>query len=165
MQEGQYKQAPARPAQAPPESARTQDPPLAAGGQTIVEKFNLPPKILEPKPAAVILGGILIFGIVVGWALFGGGTQQVVINGLGGVVGNPEITENLNRCGTVDRNYDCVYYFVNPSRRELEAREFFGQVADLTSVQKFMVETSNLRYANHLIKPGYIGQFRIPAYR
>ncbi|GHU02090.1 hypothetical protein FACS1894186_6120 [Alphaproteobacteria bacterium] len=152
---GKIKKAPPR-----PDSASA-----ATGGKTFVAQFGLPARILEPVPFAGIIGGVLLAGVLLGALVFGGGAPPPPVQGLTGVVKNPEITGSLNRCGIPDRNIECVYYFANPYRQEKEARAFYDIVAQLTGVQRYMVETSNLRYAGQLIKPGHIAQFRIPAVR
>jgi hypothetical protein len=151
------KKAPPRPNAQPPAAADKQP--------NVAEKFNLPAKMLETGPVLAILGIALFVGAMLGWALFSGGSTECPPPGLSGIVHNPEINTPLNRCGTVGRNYDCVYYFVNPYRRDMEARELFAIVADLNDVQKFRIDTANLRYANQIIRPGFIGQFLVPGYR
>lgn len=129
---------------------------------TILEKCGLSPSILEPKKALLGLCGVLLIGIIMGAMLFGGKKQQV-IQGLVGVVPNPEIRgRQVGRCGAVDRTLGCVLFMMNASRGDRRARDFYQQASDITGVPQYTIELGNVEYASYQIRPGYIAQIYIP---
>ena len=83
-------------------------------------------------------------------------------NGLQGVVINPEVPRGRARCGVAEKTQGCVLYVVNPQRQDLSGRDFYDLAAQLTGRQRFMIETSNMRYAGVKIKPGEFAQINIP---
>ena len=129
---------------------------------TILEKWGLSPSLLEPKKALLTLCGILFIGIVMGAILFGGKKQQVV-QGLMGVISNPEIRgRQVGRCGAVDRTLGCILYLMNASRGDKQARDFYQQASDITGLPQYTIELGNVEYASYRIRPGYIAQIYIP---
>lgn len=103
---------------------------------------------------------VFVFGIFFAKLFF---TQQTVVrDGLQGVVFNPEVPRGRPRCGVAERSQGCVLYLMNPQRQELAAREFYDLASQLTSRQRFVIETGNMRYSNVKIRPGGIAQLNIP---
>jgi len=126
--------------------------------------LNLPVKLLRTKSMAMILGGTFLIGLIFGGSFFGGNAQQVV-QGLGGVVGNPDVEPNTPRCGMVAAGQACVLYLMNSSRQDRYAETFFDEAVRLTEVAKYSISMANPQYAKRLIKPGYIAQIKIPNVR
>ena len=87
-------------------------------------------------------------------------TEQFTI---GFIVRNPEVPANRGRCGAVEQSGGCVLYVQNSQRRERDAKDFYPLVEQLSGLNRFQIETANMRYAHKSIKPGYIAQFNIPA--
>lgn len=104
--------------------------------------------------------GCFLVGILFGKIMFS--TEQVVRNGLQGVVVNPEVPKGRSRCGVAERTQGCVLYIMNPQRQELNGRDFYDLAAQLTGRQRFVIETGNMRYSSVKIKPGNIAQLNIP---
>lgn len=102
----------------------------------------------------------LLVGVFLGKAMFS--TEQVVRNGLQGVVVNPEVPKGRGRCGVVEKTQGCVLYIMNPQRQELNGRDFYDLASQLTGRQRFVIETGNMRYSSVKIKPGNIAQLNIP---
>ncbi|MCL2673194.1 MAG: hypothetical protein FWF01_02250 [Alphaproteobacteria bacterium] len=141
----------------PPNPSPTDPKTSAAAAKTpafAVDKKNMTPLII-----AGVAG--LFLGMIFGKATASCPQAQ----GLTGIVLNPDAQGNLQRCGTVARSVPCVLFIVNPYRRDVEARDFFGMVAEMTQTQKFLIETHNMRYADTLIRPGHIGMFYVPPLR
>lgn len=114
------------------------------------------------KKKVLWIGVICLFvGIFIG-ALFFGGHDQVVQNGLQGVVINPEVPKGRARCGVSEKMQGCVLYVMNPQRQELNGRDFYDLASQLTGRQRFVIETGNMRYSSVKIKPGAIAQLNIP---
>ena len=131
----------------------------------IIEKFQIPEKYLKVKSVMLLLFGCLLLGILIGMFLFSSDDsspkdQQFTI---GYIVTNPEVPANRGRCGAVEQSRGCVLYIQNSQRRELDAKDFYPLVEQLSGLNRFQIETANMRYAHKSIKPGYIGQFNIPA--
>jgi len=131
----------------------------------IVEKFNIPEKFLKVKSVIALLCCCLIVGVVIGAVLFSsddnsGKQQQFTI---GYIVQNPDVPANRGRCGAVELSRGCVLYIQNAERRERDAKDFYPLVEQLSGLNRFQIETANMRYAHRSIKPGYIAQFNIPA--
>ena len=126
--------------------------------------LNLPVKLLRTKSMAMILGGPFLIGLIFGGSFFGGNAQQVV-QGLSGVVGNPDVEPNTPRCGMVAAGQACVLYLMNSSRQDRYAETFFDEAVRLTEVAKYSISMANPQYAKRLIKPGYIAQIKIPNVR
>lgn len=104
--------------------------------------------------------GIFLFGLFIGKMMFS--TEQVVRNGLQGVIVNPEVPKGRSRCGVAEKTQGCVLYIMNPQRQELNGRDFYDWAAQLTGRQRFVIETGNMRYSSVKIKPGNIAQLNIP---
>ncbi len=101
-----------------------------------------------------------ILGVLLGKMMFS--SEQVVRDGLQGVVVNPEVPKGRTRCGVAEKTQGCVLYIMNPQRQELNGRDFYDLAAQLTGRQRFVVETGNMRYSGVKIKPGNIAQLNIP---
>ena len=99
-------------------------------------------------------------GLLLGKFMFS--SEQVVRNGLQGVVVNPEVPKGRSRCGIAERTQGCVLYVMNPQRQELNGRDFYDLASQLTGRQRFVIETGNMRYSSVKIKPGNIAQLNIP---
>ena len=113
---------------------------------------------------AIILGGAILVGILLGGVFFGGGsTPPPVVQGLQGLVPNSSIRENLGRCGMVAETAPCIVYIVNHSRNDKYAESFFDEAARLTGRQPHRVRIENQQYAKTPIRSGYIAQIKIPA--
>ena len=130
----------------------------------IVEKFNIPEKFLKVKSVIALLCCCLFIGIFLGFILFSpkdNNPRQDQFT-IGYIVKNPEVPSNRGRCGAVEQTSGCVLYVQNNKRRELDAKEFYQIVEQLSGLNRFQIETANMRYAHKSIKPGYIAQFNIP---
>lgn len=149
-----------------PETANTL-PPLVqprepdAQEDNFATHFGLPPSVLKTKSMMIIFGIIFVVGLIFGGALFGGSSAPTT-QGLGGVVANPEVPKNRNRCGIAERTQGCVLYMMNATRRDREARSFYDEAARVTGVPSYTIELGNIEYATSLIRPGYIAQINIP---
>ena len=130
----------------------------------IATELNLPPQILQTKPAVAILAAILVFGMMLG-CVMGGAGKKPVIQGLGDVVRNPHVVGNMRRCGQIDPNRECILYIMNSKNYDQLGEAFFQTAQDITDVPKYSIQLSNTNYANALIQPGYIAQIYIPARR
>lgn len=115
---------------------------------------------LDMKKLLGIALGCLLIGILLGKFLFS--SEQVVQNGLQGVVVNPEVPKGRSRCGIAEKTQGCVLYIMNPQRQELNGRDFYDLASQLTGRQRFVIETGNMRYSSVKIKPGNIAQLNIP---
>ncbi len=112
------------------------------------------------KGVSLIALLVFVFGIFFAKIFF---TQQTVVrDGLQGVVFNPEVPRGRARCGVAERTQGCVLYIMNPQRQELTGRDFYDLASQLTSRQRFVIETGNMRYSNVKIRPGDIAQLNIP---
>ena len=120
--------------------------------------------LLYEQPAKLlVLVSIIFFIFGFGIAkLISSSSTQTVREGLQGVVVNPEVPKGRARCGLVDRTQGCVMYIMNPQRQEVNARDFYDLAAQLTGRQRFVIDTSNMRYSNTKIRPGAIAQINIP---
>lgn len=105
---------------------------------------------------------LLVFILGLFFAKFFFTQQTVVRDGLQGVVFNPEVPRGRARCGVAERTQGCVLYIMNPQRQELTGRDFYDLASQLTSRQRFVIETGNMRYSNVKIRPGDIAQLNIP---
>ena len=131
-------------------------------GKNFVKDLNLPPRIMETKVMAAVVAGIVLFGMMMGCMMFGGEETRVV-QGLTDVVINPDIQKNLWRCGQIDPNRECVLYIMNAKTYDRLGSDFFQEAQNITGVPKYSIQMINVRYANVLIRPGYIAQIYIPA--
>lgn len=140
--------------------------PSSAPSQTIAAALGLPPKVLETKFMLIILGGVLLFGVILGNALFGGKSaaspQQ---QGLGGVVVNKDISAPLERCGRTDKTAPCVMYIMNASRYDQKAENFFDDIVRLLERSKYAIAIENPQYAQSKIPPGHFAQIKVPVIR
>ncbi len=116
---------------------------------------------IEKKKVLWIALLCLFVGVFIG-ALFFKGGDQVVQNGLQGVVINPEVPKGRARCGVSEKMQGCVLYVMNPQRQELNGRDFYDLASQLTGRQRFVIETGNMRYSSVKIRPGAIAQLNIP---
>lgn len=115
---------------------------------------------IDTKKMIWIAMACLFIGLFLGKMFFS--SEQVVRNGLQGVVVNPEVPKGRSRCGVAERTQGCVLYIMNPQRQELNGRDFYDLASQLTGRQRFVIETGNMRYASVKIKPGNIAQLNIP---
>lgn len=115
---------------------------------------------LNPKKFVGILLLCFLAGLLFGKIMFS--SEQVVRNGLQGVVVNPEVPQGRSRCGVAEKTQGCVLYVMNPQRQELNGRDFYDLASQLTGRQRFVIETGNMRYSSVKIKPGNIAQLNIP---
>lgn len=115
---------------------------------------------LDTKKIIGLAIGCIVFGLLLGKFVFS--SEQVVRNGLQGVVVNPEVPKGRTRCGIAEKTQGCVLYVMNPQRQELNGRDFYDLASQLTGRQRFVIETGNMRYSSVKIKPGSIAQLNIP---
>ena len=115
---------------------------------------------IDTKKMIWIALACLFVGLFMGKIFFS--SEQVVRNGLQGVVVNPEVPKGRSRCGIAERTQGCVLYIMNPQRQELNGRDFYDLASQLTGRQRFVIETGNMRYSSVKIKPGNIAQLNIP---
>jgi hypothetical protein len=108
----------------------------------------------------MLLFGAILFGLILGKFFFS--SEQMVNNGLQGVVVNPEVPKGRTRCGIAEKTQGCVLYIMNSQRQELNGRDFYDLASQLTGRQRFVIETGNMRYSTIKIKPGNIAQLNIP---
>lgn len=112
------------------------------------------------KGMSIIATMLFVVGFMFAKLFF---TQQTIVrDGLQGVVLNPEVPRGRARCGVAERTQGCVLYIMNPQRQELSGRDFYDLASQLTSRQRFVIETGNMRYSNVKIRPGDIAQLNIP---
>jgi len=116
--------------------------------------------VMEKKKALWIALACLFVGVLIGKFFLG--SEQVVQDGLQGVVINPEVPKGRSRCGVAEKTQGCVLYVMNPQRQELNGRDFYDLASQLTGRQRFVIETGNMRYSTFKIKPGAIAQLNIP---
>ncbi len=115
---------------------------------------------IDTKKLIWVALACVFVGLVLGKFMFS--SEQVVRNGLQGVVVNPEVPKGRSRCGIAERTQGCVLYVMNPQRQELNGRDFYDLASQLTGRQRFVIETGNMRYSSVKIKPGNIAQLNIP---
>ncbi len=131
--------------------------------ENIVERFKIPEKYLKVKSVLLLLSVCLLIGVVLGYIFFSGGdkhkNEQFTI---GYIVVNPEVPPKRGRCGAAESSSGCILYVQNNQRRERDARDFYPLIEQMTGINRFQIETANMRYAHRSIKPGYIAQFYIP---
>jgi hypothetical protein len=126
-------------------------------------RFKLSPSIYKTKVMLSILGGTLLAGLLLGIIFFGGSSAPVQnVSGLQGVIRNPEIRENLYRCGVMPENEPCVIYIVNHTREDRYAEYFFDQAVKLTGRQPYLLKIANRQYATTRIPVGHIAQIQVP---
>ena len=152
------------------EPLQAQEQPKKQGVELPSDNFasalKLPTTIFKTKNMASILAGTACIGMLLGALFFGGGSPPPSSSqpqGLQGVVPNPDIRENLFRCGTVMETAPCIVYLVNHTRNDRYAETFFDEAARLTGRSSHRIMIDNQRYAKTRIGPGYITQIKIPA--
>ncbi len=129
--------------------------------------FNLPAKFLTTKIMAMVIGGVLLFGMLLGAVFFGGSSEPAPQKqqGLQGVVPNPDLTRQTPRCGIAEKGQACLLYLMNVSRYDKTAEDFFEDAAAAMGVGTYAVSMVNTRYAKQRIRPGFIAQIKIPDVR
>ena len=97
---------------------------FSSNKETFVETSK---SMLASKPMLIIVAAVFVVGVLLGALLFGGGeTPAPVVQGLQGVVRNPDITQPLKRCGReTEASSACVLYVMNHATYEKLARDFF----------------------------------------
>ena len=137
----------------------------ALPADNFAKALKLPTSIFKTKVMAAILGGSVVMGVLLGALFFGGGSAQPIQcpPALTGIVWNPDIRQDLPRCGTVAEGYPCTVYIVNHSRNDRYGEYFFDEATRLTGRQKYLVTIENQHYAKARIPPGYVAQVRIPS--
>lgn len=128
------------------------------------EKFKALP---TTKQQVIVLAGAFLFGLLVGAVMFSGGDEVPVVAPakLQGVISNPDIKENLKRCGQVSPSSPCVLYVMNSYDYEKLAKDFFETAVALTRRKDFVISMDNVHYGTMRIPPGYFAQIKIPALR
>ena len=130
----------------------------------LTKGLGLSADMFKSKGMIIVLGGAVLVGMLLGAMIFGGGhSQPPVVQGLTGVIYNPDIRESLPRCGTVSESSPCTAYIVNHSRNDRYAEYFFDEATRLTGRQKYLVTIENQHYAKTRIPPGHITQIKIPS--
>ena len=130
-------------------------------------RFNLPQTIYKTKTVFICLGAAVLFGLLLGIILFGGSSQPPVVQGLQGVVKNPDIraNEKLQRCGRVSETAGCVLYIVNHTRNDKLAEDFIPEAVKLTGRQDFLIRIENPNYVKTRIPAGHFASIKIPSLR
>ena len=82
--------------------------------------------------------------------------------GLDGVVINSDLPAGRSRCGIAEPHQGCVLYIMNPRNQEVLGKDFYDIAAKWTRRERYLIETSNMRYSSTKIKPGHIAQINIP---
>ena len=123
--------------------------------------------MLSSKPTMIIVAVVFLLGLLFGSLIFGGGeTPAPVVQGLQGVVRNPDITQPLKRCGReTEASAACVLYVMNHATYEKLARDFFEVAVSAMGRSNMLISVDNVRYANLKIPPGYFAEIKIPAYK
>lgn len=159
-----------RPTYQPEQPQLTQEAPVSAEQQDYSDNFaadlNLPASILRTKTMTIIMVCILLLGLILGAALFGGGSKKAEQpQGLTGIVANPDKTTRMPRCGTVEKGQACLLYIMNHTRYDRIAEDFFDEALKLTEVSKYSISMVNPKYAKRRIPPGYFAEIKIPSVR
>ena len=126
-----------------------------------IDDFSMNSDYVKKSVVGIFSALFLFVGIFVGKTLFS--SQRIEAHGLEGVVINPDVPSGRPRCGLTAKDQACVFYFMNWYKQELNGRDFYKIVSDLTGREEYMIESDNLRYANIKIKPGHFAQLNIPA--
>ena len=129
----------------------------------IAAKLKLSSSIYRTKIATAVMTGVFLAGILFGAIIFGGSAPQQA-TGLQGVIQNPD-WNGLPRCGSVSETSPCAVYFMNHSRNDHQAEDFFAEAVRQTGRQEYLIKIENPHYAKTRIPPGYIAQIRIPPLR
>ena len=144
------------------EDAKVQEKTQTVSEHNVAKDLRLPPALLNTKAFLILIVGVFILGMLFGGAVFGGGETSAPVQGLRGVVPNPEVEKGLHRCGVAPRGERCVVYIMNNRLREIRASELFDRAEQMTGVAKFRIEMANVDYTSTLIKPGEFAQVAIP---
>ena len=128
----------------------------------VAQDLRLPMSLLNTKTFFAVLAGVFVVGMLFGWALFGGGETATHVQGLAGVVRNPEVEQGLTRCGLAPRGERCVLYVMNNRLREIRASDLFERAEQMTGVAKFRIDMANVDYTSTIIRPGEFAQIAIP---
>ncbi|MBR6411802.1 MAG: hypothetical protein IKS41_01405 [Alphaproteobacteria bacterium] len=149
------------------EAPKAEKPATGIPANNFAAALKISPRIFETKIMAAILGGCVFFGMLLGMVFFGGSSapQQVVRQGLSGVVPNPDIRTKMARCGMVSNTAPCMVYIMNHERNDRRAEYFFDQAAKLTGRAPYLIRIENQYYATAKISPGQIAKIKIPALR
>ena len=125
--------------------------------------LKLPPSVLQTKNMAMIAGGLLMIGLLIGSVVFSGGNScpPCTMDNFG-VVRNPDVPKNTKRCGVANLDENCRLLMTNAKRSEIKVRELFPLAVQFTNVAGYRIDAMNIRYANEIIKPGYIAEVYIP---
>jgi len=107
----------------------------------------------------------VVFGMIFGAVIFGGSNADPtpVVQGLQGIVSNPDIKTPLKRCGQVEASAACVLYIMNSLPYEKLAKDFFDSATAVTGRSTTIIGWDNVRYGGLKIPPGYFAQIKIPA--
>lgn len=122
--------------------------------------LGLPPVFIKTKVLIPLFCLMIFIGAAVG--VFFERSTKTASEELPGVVSNPEIPKGRPRCGLARKGQGCVFYIMNPSNREMMAKDFFDVASSLLKMPKFQIETANIQYATTRIPPGYIALFNVP---
>ncbi len=126
--------------------------------------LKLPPSILTTRNMSLILCGVLAVGLLMGFIVFSGGNScPPCTDSVFGVVKNPEVPRGTKRCGIAGVDEHCRLFVVNAKRSEINVKELFPLAVQFTNIPAYRIDSMNIRYANEIIKPGYIAEIFIPA--
>ena len=112
-----------------------------------------------------ILGGVFLFGIILGVAMGGGEEAPQVPECRLKYKANPDIQEKLNLCGVAGPSDPCVLYIMNETRYEKKVEDFFKKAEALTERSDFAIKFENTTYSKLRIPPGYFAEIKIPSLR
>jgi len=125
--------------------------------------LKLPPSVLRTRNIAMIAGGLLIAGLLIGGTVFSGGKScPPCTDSVFGVVKNPDMPRKIKRCGIANVDEHCRLLVVNAKRSEVKVRELFPLAVQFTNIPGYRIDAMNIRYANEIIKPGYVAEIFIP---
>ena len=130
--------------------------------EVLQQKFNALP---SNKKQVLIATGIFVLGLLMGAIMFGGSSEAPapVVQGLKGVVSNPDIKERMKRCGQVEASAACILYIMNSAQYEKLAKDFFETATAVTGRTTTIIGWDNVRYGGLKIPPGYFAEIKIPA--
>ncbi len=132
--------------------------------KALVKKFL--DKLTPVQRQGLFVGCGVLFGIILGAVMFSGGSADntPIIQGLQGVVSNPDITQPLKRCGMVeDASAACILYVMNSQPYDKLAKDFFENATAITGRSTTAIGWDNVRYGGLKIPAGYFAQIKIPA--
>lgn len=122
--------------------------------------FGLPPIFIQTKMLLFLFFFFTVCGLGTGW--FFGQMKPTNTEQVSGIVQNSEILKGRPRCGVAQKGQGCVLFLLNSTREDHDAKYFFQMASDLMQVPKFQIETSNMKYGNTRIPPGYFALINIP---